>query len=131
MLNLNRIYLLGNVGCDPEVAPIEDGRLRVRFSLATHRKWSDEHGEHSSTDWHTVVCSGMAAQIARDRVRKGTALLIEGESHSRVWIDEDGQRHMRTEVVPIRLQPIRPLTEPATAAERGGTDLAEPEAPVE
>jgi single-strand DNA-binding protein len=98
--SVNRTFLLGHVGKNPEVGTTPGGTLAVNFSLATTDREKDRQGNWSDrTEWHNLVAYGRTAEIVRDYVSKGTQLFIQGKIQTRSWDDkESGQKRYRTEL---------------------------------
>lgn len=98
---VNKVFLLGNVGKDPEIRSTPSGTTVATFSLATADRRKDAQGNWSdSTEWHNLVAFQRTAEIVRDYVKKGTQLFIEGKIQTRSWDDkESGQKKYRTEIL--------------------------------
>ena len=98
--SVNRTFLLGHVGKNPEVGTTPGGTLAVNFSLATTDREKDRQGNWSDrTEWHNLVAYGRTAEIVRDYVSKGTQLFIQGKIQTRSWDDkESGQKRYWTEI---------------------------------
>jgi single-strand DNA-binding protein len=97
---INKSFLLGNVGKDPEIRSTTGGSLVASFSLATADRQKDGQGNwQDKTEWHNLVAFNRTAEIVRDYVKKGTQLFIEGKIQTRSWDDrETGQKKYRTEI---------------------------------
>lgn len=97
---VNKAFLLGHVGKDPEIRSTNGGSIVVSFSLATADRQKDGQGHwQDKTEWHNLVAFNRTAEIVRDYVRKGSQLLIEGKIQTRTWDDrESGQKKYRTEI---------------------------------
>lgn len=99
MKTLNRVYLLGSVGRDPELKTTASGTLIANFSLATSERFKDSAGNwRERTEWHSLVAWARTAEVVRDYVSKGTPLHIEGKLQTRSW-ESDGKKQYRTEIV--------------------------------
>ena len=100
---VNKVFLLGNVGKDPEIKSTNGGTLVANLSLATSERFKDRAGEwQDKTEWHNVVSYARGAEIIRDYVKKGSLLFIEGKLQTRSWDDKDsGKKMYRTEIVTI------------------------------
>ena len=98
---VNKVFLLGNVGKDPEMRATTGGTMVATFSLATADRQKDAQGNWvDKTEWHNLVAYGRTAEIIRDYVKKGKELFIEGKIQSRSWDDkESGQKKYRTEII--------------------------------
>lgn len=97
---INKAFLLGHVGKDPEIRSTNGGSLVASFSLATADRQKDGQGNwQDKTEWHNLVAFNRTAEIVRDYVKKGSQLLIEGKIQTRSWDDrETGQKKYRTEI---------------------------------
>jgi single-strand DNA-binding protein len=97
---LNKVLLIGNLGCDPEMRYTPSGRPVTSFSLATSRSWTLADGERrEETEWFNIVTWGNLAEICKQYLTKGQQVYIEGRLQTRGWEDEAGKKHFRTEVV--------------------------------
>ncbi len=98
---VNKVFLLGNVGKDPEMRATQGGMVIAQITLATADRQKDQTGNWvDKTEWHNLVCFSRTAEIVRDYVKKGTQLYIEGKIQTRSWDDkESGQKKYRTEIV--------------------------------
>jgi single-strand DNA-binding protein len=98
---VNKVFLLGNVGKDPEIRTTPGGMTVASFSLATADRAKDAQGNWADkTEWHNLVAFQRTAEIVRDYVKKGTQIFVEGKIQTRSWDDkESGQKKYRTEVL--------------------------------
>ena len=96
---VNRVFLIGNVGRDPEVKYLPSGSAVCNFSVATNERWEDKQtGEMKElTEWSRITCFGRLAEIAGEYLRKGSKVYIEGSLRTREW-EKDGQKHYTTEI---------------------------------
>jgi single-strand DNA-binding protein len=100
--SVNKVILVGNLGRDPEVRSMQDGRSMVNMSVATSDTWRDrQSGERKErTEWHRVVIfNEKLAEVAQKYVRKGSKVYVEGQLSTRKWTDQSGQERYTTEVV--------------------------------
>ncbi|MBT4878962.1 MAG: single-stranded DNA-binding protein [Alphaproteobacteria bacterium] len=100
--SINKVILVGNLGADPEIRSTQDGREIANLSLATADSWKDKNtGEkREKTEWHRVVIfSPSLVAIAKQYLRKGAKIYIEGSLQTRKWQDNNGQDRYTTEVV--------------------------------
>ena len=98
---VNKVILIGNLGADPEVRYTADGTAVANFSLATAESWKDRtSGERQErTEWHRVVLWRQLAELAKEYLKKGSKVYIEGKLQTRSWDDQSGQKRYTTEVV--------------------------------
>jgi single-strand DNA-binding protein len=80
---MNVVSLIGNVGQDPEKYMTQDGKLVVKFSLAT--------GYKNHTDWHQIAVFGKAAEICLRYVKKGHKLGVSGQINYNKYKTKDGE----------------------------------------
>lgn len=100
--SINKVILVGNLGRDPEVRATQDGREICNITLATSDSWKDKNtGERRErTEWHRVVILNDAlVNVAKNYLRKGSKIYIEGALQTRKWTDKDGNDKYTTEVV--------------------------------
>lgn len=97
--SVNKVILLGFVGKDPEIRFTSGGTITASLSLATASPYKDTQGHwQERTEWHHLAAFSKQAEFARDYVKKGSKLYVEGRLQTRSW-ESDGQTHYRTEVV--------------------------------
>ncbi|MFP5234016.1 MAG: single-stranded DNA-binding protein [Acidobacteriota bacterium] len=98
---VNKVFLLGNIGKDPEIRTTPNGMTVASFSLATAERAKDAQGNWTDkTEWHNLVAFQRTAEIVRDYVKKGTQIFVEGKIQTRSWDDkESGQKKYRTEIL--------------------------------
>ncbi len=100
--SINKVILVGNLGADPEVRATQDGREICNLRLATSESWKDRNtGERrEKTEWHRVVIfNENLTRVAKEYLRKGSKVYIEGQLQTRKWTDKDGIEKYSTEVV--------------------------------
>jgi single-strand DNA-binding protein len=86
---VNKVFLLGNVGKEPEIRDTAGGTLVANFTLATADRQKDAQGNWTDkTEWHTLIAFSRTAEIVRDYVNKGSRLYIEGKLQTRSWDDK-------------------------------------------
>jgi single-strand DNA-binding protein len=68
---LNKVFLIGNLGQDPELINSGTVQARCTFSLATEEFKKGEDGEgRSVTSWHNIVSFGPKADVAAGKLKK-------------------------------------------------------------
>ena len=100
MAYLNKVFLLGNIGRDPEIKVTQKSKKFARFTLATTKRYRAADGEtKEETQWHSVTFWGKGAEtIERLDIRKGAQLLVEGEVTYRKW-DDNGVTKYATDIL--------------------------------
>ena len=100
--SVNKVILVGNLGKDPEVRRMQDGRPVVNMSVATSESWRDKAtGERKEkTEWHRVVIFNEGlCKVVEQYLKKGAKVYLEGALQTRKWTDQQGAERYSTEVV--------------------------------
>ena len=101
--SVNKVILLGNLGVDPDIRTMQNGKKVCNLSIATSDTWKDkESGEKKEkTEWHRVVIFNEGlVNVVKQYVKKGAQVYIEGQLTTRKWRDEkSGTDRYSTEVV--------------------------------
>lgn len=96
----NRVQLIGNVGNDPEIKTLENGKKLAHVNIATNDRYTNDKGEKvEQTEWHRVTAWGKTAEIIEKYVVKGKEVAIEGKLTHRSYDDSNGEKRYITEVV--------------------------------
>jgi len=104
-MNLNKVFILGNLTRDPEKRNLPSGQLVVSFGVATNRFYTNQNNEkQQETEFHNVTAFGRLAEIASQYLQKGSLVFIEGRLKTRSWEDQSGTKHFRTEIIADNLQ---------------------------
>jgi single-strand DNA-binding protein len=119
---INKVFLIGNVGRDPETRNLESGGSVTSFSVATTMAWNDKKsGEKKElTEWHRIVTFNRLAEICGQYLSKGKLVFIEGRLHTRSW-EQDGVTRYVTEV---RASVVQMLNSKESASRGGSTQPA-------
>ncbi|MFZ1083155.1 MAG: single-stranded DNA-binding protein [Candidatus Kryptoniota bacterium] len=105
MPEINSALIAGNLTRDPVFRKTTNGTAVVNFTLASNRKFRD-----SGSKWQEDVCYigivawNKLADSCRDRLKKGSAVLIDGELQSRNWKTDDGHNRSIVEIKARRIQ---------------------------
>lgn len=100
--SLNKVTLIGNLGKDPEVRSMQNGKSVANFSIATTESWKDRTtGERrDKTEWHNIVVfSEGLVRVAQNYLKKGSKIYIEGQLQTRKWQDQQGADRYSTEII--------------------------------
>jgi single-strand DNA-binding protein len=97
---LNRVFLLGNLGQDPELRMTSGGSAVLKMRLATTESYLDKNRvRQERTEWHSVVIWGRRAEALSKFLTKGSRLFVEGGLRTSSYDDREGNKRYRTEVV--------------------------------
>ena len=105
MRGVNKVILIGNLGNDPEHKLFDNGGSITNVSIATTETFKDKEGNKiDKTEWHRVRFSNKLAEIAKEYLRKGSKVYVEGKLTTRKWQDKEGKDHYTTEIVAYEMQ---------------------------
>jgi len=102
MAGVNKVILVGNLGADPEARTLNSGGEVVNMRIATSENWNDKAtGERKEkTEWHNVVIfNENLGRVAKNYLRKGSKVYVEGQLQTRKWTDQSGNDKYTTEIV--------------------------------
>jgi single-strand DNA-binding protein len=120
MGSVNKAFVIGNLGQDPDLKHFDNGRVMARFSVATSERWRDATSGQlqERTEWHRVVVWGKTAELVGEHLAKGRQVCVEGRLRTRKWQDAEGHDKYTTEIVADRVTFL---------GHKGGAVEAEPE----
>jgi single-strand DNA-binding protein len=105
MASLNKVFLVGNLGADPELRRTNNNNAVATLNLATKEFRSDRDGNRQEyTEWHRVVVWGRQAENCAKYLAKGRPVMIEGRLQTRAWEDKNGVKRYTTEIVANNIQ---------------------------
>jgi single-strand DNA-binding protein len=115
MPTLNRVVLIGRLTRDPESRFTPSGVEVVTIGLAVtdpFRRKTDGSGDYE-TNFFNVIAWRQNAEYARNYLRKGRLVAVDGRLQQRSWIAQDGTRRSVVEIVADRVEALdRPREEP-------------------
>jgi len=100
MSGVNKVFLIGNLGKDPEYRHMEGGIMVAKFPLATTEYFKNKEGlRQDQTEWHNIVLwRGLAEAAEKLHLHKGHMVFIEGKLRTRSW-EKDGIKRYATEII--------------------------------
>ena len=84
---MKKIIITGNVGRDPELRADQGGNQFATFSVGV----SVGTKQSPKTDWVEVSCNGKLADLAKNYIKKGSKLLIEGFPSANAYINKENK----------------------------------------
>lgn len=121
MPSVNKCFIMGHLGRDPEVKYSQEGTAFCTFSLAT----SDKYKDKERTDWHYVTAFGKTAELCGQFLHKGACAFIEGRVQYREYEDREGAKRKVTNIIADRVTFVS--TKRSQGAEpQGGGERKEP-----
>ena len=100
-MSINRVFLIGNVGKQPEIRE-SNGSKFATFSLATTDKgYTSKDGRQvpDRTEWHNIVANGAIVSVIERHVTQGSKLYIEGKLRTRKYTDRNNVERQTTEIM--------------------------------
>lgn len=104
MASTAKVTIVGNLGGDPETRYTPSGKMNVRFSIATNRRFTDQSGQlQERTTWFRVTAWGGLAETM-DRLAqngalaKGKQVFVEGRLDANEYQDQQGQTRTSLDV---------------------------------
>lgn len=97
---MNKVFLLGNLGADPELRVTSGGQAVLNIRLATTENYVDGSKQRKErTEWHNVIVWGNRAEALSRILAKGSRILVEGRIQSSSYEGKDGQKRYKTDIV--------------------------------
>ncbi len=93
---MNRVFLIGNLGRDPELRNTPTGKAVASFSLATK--------DRDKTEWHNIIAWEKTGELCAQYLRKGSKCCVEGSIQSRKYTTKDGVEKTAYEIVAQRVE---------------------------
>ena len=111
---MNRVFLIGNLGRDPEIRTLEGDRKVGNFPLATSESFVSKSGERvTQTEWHDIEVWDGLARLAEVALRKGSKVFVEGRIRTDQWKDKEGKDQRTKRIRAINIELLTPR-DPAT-----------------
>lgn len=125
MTSLNKVFICGRLGADPDIRYASNGEPVAKLRIATGEKYRGKDGqERESTQWHRVVVFGKQAEFCGNFLKRGGLVLIEGSIEYQEY-EKDGQKRTSTEIKAFRVQSMG--SKAAASASDPQTDTAQPD----
>lgn len=95
----NNVQLVGNLGQNPDVKTLPNGKKVANFSIACTESRTDAEGRKiETTQWFRVTAWDGLASIAEKYMVKGKQIAICGKLVNKSWTDKEGKPHHSTEI---------------------------------
>jgi single-strand DNA-binding protein len=97
----NKVILIGNLSRDVELKYTPSGTAIAKFGLATNRTYKDKTTNENKQEVMFIDVSvwGKAGETARQYLRKGSQVLVEGRLVLNQWTDQSGQKRSKHEIM--------------------------------
>ncbi len=99
-VNLNRVFLAGNLTRDPdELRFTPSGTPVTSFGLAVNRYYLSKEGERKEdVAFVNIVAWDKQAQTCKEYLTKGSPVLVEGRLQYRAWETQENEKRSTLEV---------------------------------
>jgi len=105
MPDINNILIAGNLTCDPSFRKTTNGTPVANFFIASNRKFKDNNGQwRENVCYIGVVAWYKLAESCYENIKKGSAVIVDGELQSRSWRNDDGSSRNVIEIKARRIQ---------------------------
>lgn len=106
---INKVFLIGNLGRDPEIRGTKTGNLVCKFSIAVSEKIKGEDGTwRDHTEWVNIAVWGKMGDVCHTYLFKGSKVHIEGKLRYGKYTGQDGIERSTTEVHATRVEFLTP-----------------------
>ena len=95
---MNKVYLIGNLTRDPELATTTSGVSVCRFSIAVSRRYANAEGEREA-DFFNIVVWRAQGENCHKYLKKGSKCAIVGTLQNRSYDANDGTKRNVTEII--------------------------------
>lgn len=99
MNGVNKVFVLGNLGADPEVRYTANGTAVMRLRVASNERVKKNDVWEDHVEWHTVTVFGKRAEGLAKFLAKGSGVHVEGKLRTRKYQDRDGNDRQSTEII--------------------------------
>lgn len=83
-MNIQKTYIIGNLGKNPELRVTPTGKSVCSFTVAVNEKY----GETEATTWYKVVTWDKLAESCNKYLTKGQLVYCEGRVQVEAWKDK-------------------------------------------
>lgn len=105
MPDINNVIIAGNLTRDPSLRKTSNGTPVANFSIASYRRYKDNNGQwREDVCYVGVVAWYKLAESCYENLRKGSAILVDGELQSRTLRTANGFTRNVVEIRARRIQ---------------------------
>ena len=103
-ININMVFISGNLTHDPELRYTPSGQAVTNFSIANNRRYTTPSGERKEeTNFLRIVAWARQAEVCSEYLKKGSPVLVEGRLIQRSWQTPEGQKKSTVEIRALRI----------------------------
>ena len=92
-MSWHQTIIVGNLGGDPELRYMQNGRAVCNFSVAVSERWRDRqtNEQQERTTWYRVAVWGQQAENCNTYLAKGRQVLVIGNVAARGYMNNNGE----------------------------------------
>ena len=109
---MNKIFIIGNVGREPEMRYTPNGNPVTSFSVATNRRYTVQGEQREETQWFSISAWSRLAETCNQYVTKGMKVFVEGRLSVQEYVAQDGQTRTSLNVTASDVQFLSRAGEP-------------------
>ena len=134
--SFNSVVLAGYATADAEIRYTPKGAAVLNFNIGVNRSYKDKTTDEwvSESSFFAVTVWNQQAERVAERLRKGSAVVVEGELRQRRWETDSGDKRSVVEVTARRVQVLdkthseggeqaAPVTTPTEPVTDDGSDI--------
>jgi single-strand DNA-binding protein len=117
--SLNVVILIGRATMDPDLRYTPKGSAVLNFRIAVNRRYKDKTTDEwkDDTSFFNVNAWGPQAERLSETMKKGSAVIVEGQLRSRTYDTQAGEKRYVVEIWASRTQVLDRIGSPAAATE--------------
>lgn len=124
MSNLNRLFLIGRVGSEPDVRNFGNGNKVANCSLAVTERYKDKNGQYiERPTWFRLRFFGKMVDVVEKYVHSGDTIYVEGQHVQREYENKDGQKVATWEVRVLNFQFLTQKNREEQAQQEADNDM--------
>ncbi len=111
MPEINSVVIAGNLTKDPTIRETSNRTPVVNFHVAVNRRFKDSRDQWQEDVCYVgVVAWNKLAESCKNRLKKGNAVLIDGELQSRTFKTDDNKSRTIVEIKAKKIQFLNKLS---------------------
>lgn len=103
MKGLNKAYLIGHIGQDPELKTTATGKQIIKLSLATPHVRKIGESWVDTPDWHRLTLFDKNAAYIAQYAHKGDVVAVECVIRPNKWTDRENVVHYEVQLIVERV----------------------------
>ena len=122
MNGLNKAYLIGNIGHEPELRTSASGKPILKVNIATPFARKVDDAWIDAPDWHRLTLFDRNAEYVGRHAHKGDGLAVECAIRPNKWTDKENVVHHEVNLIVERVlwlssrKTTAPVAVPSTSA---------------